>query len=123
VLLCGARDWNNPRLLGQQPCERDLGGCRSLPSCDPGQQIDQSQIRLPILGREARDDVAEVGAVERRALIDLPREKALAQRTERNEANSQLLERYATGVDVIDATTYVTQCGLADSLGLEMYQQ
>src|SRR2546429_5421326 len=92
VQLCGARDWNDPRLLGQQPRERDLGGCRLLPSCDPGQQIDQDQIRPPILRREAWDDVAEVGAIERRVLVDLPREEALAQRTERNEANAQLLE-------------------------------
>ena len=29
-------------------------------------QLDERQIRLPVLGREARDHVAEVGAVERR---------------------------------------------------------
>ena len=56
-------------------------------------QIHERLIRLPILRREAWDDVAEVGAVERRGLVDLSREEALAQRAERNEADPELLER------------------------------
>ena len=45
-----------------------------LRSC---KQINQSLIRLPSLRRKARNDVAEVGTVERRVLVDLSREKAL----------------------------------------------
>ena len=91
--LPGAGDGHDPRLLGQQPGERDLGGCRLLPLGDPLQQLDQGLIRLPGLRREARDDVAEVGAVERRVLVDLAREEALAQRAEGDEADPELLER------------------------------
>ena len=42
---------------------------------------------------EARDGVAEVGAVEGRGLVDLPGEEALAERAERHEADPELLER------------------------------
>ena len=91
--LRGARDRNDPRLLGEQPGERDLGRRRLLPLRDLAEQIDQGLVRLPGLRREARDDVAEVGAVERRVLVDLAREEALAQRAERNEADAEFLER------------------------------
>ena len=64
--LRGAWDWNNPRLLGQQPGERDLSGCRLLPFGDPAEQINQGLIRLERLRREAREGAAEVGAVEGR---------------------------------------------------------
>ena len=57
------------------------------------EQIDQRLIRLPGLGREARERVAEVGAVERRVLVDLPGEEALPERAEGHEADAELLER------------------------------
>ena len=57
------------------------------------EQIDQGLVRLPGLRREAREDVAEVGAVERRVLVDLAREEALAQRAVGNEADPEFLER------------------------------
>src|SRR5207249_5804841 len=44
---------------------------------DLAQQINQGQIRLPSLRRKARNDVAEVGTVELRVLVDLSREEAL----------------------------------------------
>ena len=91
--LRGAGDRHDPRLLRQQPGERDLGGRRLLPCGDLAEQIDQGLVRLPGLRREAGDDVAEVGAVERRVLVDLAREEALAQRAEGNEADAEFLER------------------------------
>ena len=75
--LSGTRNRHDPRLLGKQPGERDLSKRCLLPYCDLAQRIDQRQIRLPRLRRKARDDVAEVGTVERRFLIDLSREEAL----------------------------------------------
>src|SRR6266480_1060326 len=91
--LCGARDWNNPRLLSEQPRERDLRGCRLLPFCELRQPVDKREIRLAVLGREAWDHVAKIGAVECRVLVDLPCEKTFAERAERNETDPQCLER------------------------------
>src|SRR3989442_11394985 len=90
--LRGAWDWNNPRLLGQQPCQRDLSGCRLLPLTDFAEQINQSLIRLERLRREARERAAEVGAVEGRLFVHLPCEKPLAQRAIGNEADAEFLE-------------------------------
>src|SRR3982751_126231 len=90
--LRGARDRNNPRLLGEQPGERDLSRCRLLPFGDAAEQIDQGLIRLERLRREAWQGAAEVGAVEGRVLVDLAREEALAQRAVRDEADPQLLK-------------------------------
>jgi hypothetical protein len=67
-------------------------GVAFFPCGDLGQQIDQRLIRLPVLRREARDRVAEVGAVERGRLVDLPREEPLAERAEGHEADPELLE-------------------------------
>src|SRR5437870_5302794 len=91
--LRGARDRDDPRLLGKHPGQCDLSWCPVLPLCDPRQQIDEGPIRLPSLRREARDDVAEVGAVERGALVDLPRQEALAKWAEGDEADPELPER------------------------------
>ena len=60
--LRGAGDRNNPRLLGQQPGQRDLSGRRLLSLCDAAEQIDQGLIRLERLRREARQRAAEVGS-------------------------------------------------------------
>ena len=75
--LRSAWDRNNPRLLGKQPSERDLGRCRLLTFCDAAEQVNQGLIRLESLRREARQGAAEVGAVEGRFFIDLAREEAL----------------------------------------------
>src|SRR5437588_6414813 len=64
--LRGARDRYNPRLLRQQPRQRDLCGCRLLPFRELRQPLDEREIRLAVLRREAWDNVAEIGAVERR---------------------------------------------------------
>ena len=67
-------------------------GVALFPFSHRAQQIDHRLIRLPGLRREARDDVAEVGAVERRALVDFPREESLAKRAEGHEPDAELLE-------------------------------
>src|SRR3984893_2878178 len=90
--LRGAWDLNNPRLLRKQPSERDLSRCRLLPFCDPAEQINQGLIRLESLRREAREGVAEVGAVESRVFVHLSREEAPAKRTKWNESDSEFLE-------------------------------
>src|SRR5207249_2644872 len=92
VHSCGTWNGNDPWLLRQQPRERDLRGCRLLAFCELRQPLDKREICLAVLRRETRDNVAEIGAVERRVLVDLPREEALAQRAERNEADSQRLK-------------------------------
>ena len=68
-------------------------GVAFFPCRDPAQQVDQGLVRLPGLRREARERVAEVGAVERRVLVDLAGEEALAQRAEGDEADAEFFER------------------------------
>src|ERR1019366_3489032 len=92
VQLCGAWDRYNPPLLGQQPGERDLSGCRLLPFPDAGEQIDKGLIRLESLRREARQGAAKVGAVELGVLVHLSREEALTQRAVGNESDSEFLK-------------------------------
>ena len=88
--LRGAWNRDDPRLLSEQPRQRDLGGCRLLPFCDAAEQIDQRLVRLEGLRREAREGAAEVGAVECRVLVDLAREEALAQRAVRERSRSRV---------------------------------
>src|SRR5437762_4734395 len=88
----GAWDGNDPRLLREQPCERNLSRCRLLPFCDVANQIDQGLIRFARLRREARESVAEIGTVECSVFVDLSCEKASAQRTVRNKADSEFFE-------------------------------
>ena len=92
VTLRRPGDRYDPRFLRQQPRERDLRGRGLVPLREPGQPLNERQIRLPIFGGEARDDVAEVRAVEGRRLVDLSGEEAFAERAERNEADPELLE-------------------------------
>jgi len=85
-------DWNDPRLLRKQPSERDLSRCRLLPFCDVGKQINQGLIRFSSLWGKARDDVAEIGAIELRILGDLAREEALTKRAKWNESDPEFLK-------------------------------
>ena len=76
--LRGSGDRNDPRLLRQQPSERDLSRGRLLSRRDFAKQIDESLVRFPGLWREARDDVAEIALIERRFFADRAREEAFA---------------------------------------------
>jgi hypothetical protein len=93
--------------LREQAGERDLRRRRALLGRDAGPQIDHRLVRLPVLRREARDDVAEVGAVERGGLVDGPREEAFP------IASEQAIDAAATrfGFGSLDTTTrrYVTE--------------
>src|SRR5580692_6922102 len=86
------RGWNDPRLLRKQPSQRNLSGCRLLPFCDVGKQSNQGLIRSSSFWGKARDDVAEIRAIELRILGDLAREKALAERAKWNESNAKFFE-------------------------------
>src|SRR4051794_33807492 len=91
--LGGARDWNDPRFLGQQPGEGDLRRRRSLVGRESVEQIHECLVYLAVLLAETRDRAAEIGAVEFGVGADLASEEALAQRAEWHEANSQLFKR------------------------------
>src|SRR5262245_14598303 len=88
-----AGDGNNPRLLRQQPCKRDLRGRGLLLCCKFSNHIHQGLVGLAIVLTESRYRVAEVGAVEFRLGVDLPRQETLSKRTERNETNAEFLKR------------------------------
>src|ERR1700676_1497029 len=90
--LRGAWDRNHPRLLRQQPRERDLSRRRFLPFCDAAEQINEGLIRLESLRREARQGTAEVGAVELRIFFDRACEKALSQGAVRDKPNPEFLQ-------------------------------
>src|SRR2546425_9977413 len=88
-----AGDGNNPGLLGQQPCKRNLSRRRVPPFCDLAQQINQGLVGLASLRCKAWNDIAEIRLVEGCVLVDLSCEEALPQRTEWNEADAQFLTR------------------------------
>src|SRR5437870_6255144 len=88
----GARYGHNPRLLGEQPRERDLRRRFLLLLCNLTKHINQSLIGFPSFGRKAREYVAEIRTVERGIFVDLSREEASTQRTVRNKADSEFFE-------------------------------
>ena len=63
-----------------------------------GDDIDERLIGFAIVFAEARDDGAEVGAVELRGCIDLAGEEAFAERAEGDEADAELFERRHDGL-------------------------
>src|SRR5204863_408002 len=83
-----------PRLLRQEPCQRDLTGRGLLAVCHGLQQIHERLIGLAILRREAWNAGSEVRAVECRGLVDLAGEEAFPKRTERDEADAEFLKRW-----------------------------
>src|ERR1700730_12923670 len=91
--LSGAWDGNNPRLLGEQPSERDLSRCRLLAFRNLVKQIHEGLIRFPVLWREARDDVAEIAFLQLRILADLSGQESFAKGTECNEFEPEFLQR------------------------------
>src|SRR4051794_13751883 len=85
---------HDPRLLHQQPRERDLRRRRVLPLGESREEIDERLIHLPIFGLEARNRVAEIRAVELRLFRDRTGEKAFPQRAEWDEANPEFFESW-----------------------------
>src|SRR5262245_56476113 len=83
----------HPWLLREQPGERDLRGRRVLARGERLEPLDECEVRLPVLFREARHDIAEIGRFERRFVVDRAGQKTLAERAEWHEADAQLLER------------------------------
>src|ERR1700733_2211749 len=92
--LRGAWNRNDPWCLGQQPCEGDLSGSSLLLFCKLRDDIDESLVRFAIVFAESRNNSAEVGTVELRGGINLAGEKAFAERTERDEADAELFQRW-----------------------------
>src|SRR4051812_14586983 len=75
-----AGDRHDRWLLREEPGERELRRCGPLPHRDSVQQVDQRLVRRDVLPREPWErGPAEVTGLERRRLIDLAGEKALAE--------------------------------------------
>src|SRR5579863_1300752 len=60
IHLGRARDWNDPRLLRQQPSQRDLSRCCLFLFGDSAQQIHQCMIRLAVLRCKSWERAPEV---------------------------------------------------------------
>src|SRR5947199_1142324 len=88
-----ARNRDNPRLLREQPGERDLRRRRAFPLRDTFHEVDQCHVCRTGVRGEARRYAAKVFRVECRRRVDRSGEKASAQRTARNEADAKLLAR------------------------------
>src|SRR5438876_6224728 len=91
--LRGAGDWNDPRLLREQPGKRDLSRRCFLSFRDVAKQMNQCLIRFARFRRKARKLVAEIGTLERSVFVHLSGEKASPQRAVWNETDPQFLER------------------------------
>src|ERR1700739_1339459 len=76
------------------PGKRDLSIGHALLRRNSAEHIYQVLICFAIFGREARNHAAEVGAVKRRTFVDGASQETLAKRTERDEANPKLFERW-----------------------------
>src|SRR4030095_15282167 len=87
-----AWDWNNPRFLSQQPCQRNLSRRRLLSFCDVAKKITQRPIGFASLGRETRKCITEIGAIERGCFVHFSRQKSSAQRAVWNKADSKFFE-------------------------------
>src|SRR5579875_2285410 len=86
-----ARDRNNPRLLCQQPGERNLSGGRLFLLGNLLKQVHERLVCLQCLRRKARQNTAEIGAVELGILVNFSGEVALAERTVRHKPDAELL--------------------------------
>src|SRR5437868_1676361 len=76
---------HDPRLLREQPGECDLRRCRVLPCSERLQPLDKCDVRLSVLFRESRHDVAKVRRFECGLFIDCASQEALAERAEGHE--------------------------------------
>src|SRR3954462_11840724 len=88
------RNRPDPGLLTEHPRKCDLSKGCLLALSDCLQQLHQRPVRLPSLRRETRHGAAEVRALKSGILVDLSGEITLAKWTERNEADSELFERW-----------------------------
>src|SRR5579872_6554867 len=86
-----AGDRHDPRLLCEQPGQRDLGGSGILRRGYRGEQIDESLICLACLRREPRQETTEVVLGKGCRRIELSREEASAERTVWYESDGELL--------------------------------
>ena len=82
---------NDPRLLRQQPGERDLRGRRLLPRCDIAEQIDQRLVAFRASG-------VKRGTMLRKSVLSnvvfasiFAGQEAFAERAEGNEADPEFL--------------------------------
>src|SRR6266508_1049620 len=121
--LRGPGNRRDPWLLGEQPCERDLRRRRPLFVRDLPQDIHDRLICLARFRREAQHEIAEIGAHERRLLVDRARQEAFAEWTEGHEADAELLEGWQQlffgtsppqGVFALDRSDRLDGVGAAD---------
>ena len=87
-----SRNRHDPRLLSEEPGERDLRRRRIFPCRERLQPLDEGEIGFSILFGEPRHDVSEIGGIERRRVVDLSREKTFPKRAEGHQTDAQLLE-------------------------------
>ena len=71
ISLGRPRNRRDPRLLREQPGQRDLRRRRLLSFSERLQPLDECQVGLAVLFGESRNDVAEVVRIERGLLVDL----------------------------------------------------
>jgi len=86
----GAGDRHDPPLLGEQPGQRDLPRGGALGRGEGSHVVDDRGVHVSVLRGEAGDGPADVSLGEGRGGVDGPGEEALAERTERDEADSEL---------------------------------
>jgi len=87
--------WNrdDPRFLREQPCEREVCRRRSLPRRDAFQHLNECQVGGARLRREPRGRVPKAAGIECRVRVDLAGQESRAERTPRDEADSEFLTR------------------------------
>src|SRR5262245_52969891 len=81
--------WNDRRLLRQQPGQCNLRRRSVLALGEGFQPLDEGEVRFPIPLCESRHDVAKVGWIERRLIVDLSGEKAFAEWAEWHQTDTQ----------------------------------
>ena len=90
VQLARPGDRSDPRLLGQQPGERDLGGRGSVALGHVLEPVEQPLVGLPRVLGEPRDRGPDVALGERGRRVDSPGEEPFAQRAVGDEPDPQL---------------------------------
>ncbi len=101
--LGSAGNRHDPRLLREQPSERDLRRRRLLLCCDALEQIDEGLVLFHRLRREAREILAEIVVADLGVLGYRTCQEALAKRAVAHEANAELLARFEDAVGLRSA--------------------